>query len=66
MKLFILFYADDTVILSKTPGDLQHALSEPFVYCETWKLHANVKKLKLSYFRKDELRKLHLNLTTKL
>lgn len=40
MKLFtcILFYAEDTVILTETPSDLQHALNEFFVYCETWKL----------------------------
>lgn len=28
MKLFIFFYAIDTVILSEIPSDLQHALNE--------------------------------------
>lgn len=46
------FYADDTVILSETPSDLQHALKDFSVYCETWKLHVHVKKTKLSYFLK--------------
>lgn len=50
--LFILFYADDTVILSETPSDLQHALNEFFVYCETWKLHVNVKRTKIVIFSK--------------
>lgn len=44
IKLFIFFNAADTVILSETPSDLQYALNECFVYCETWKLHVNVKK----------------------
>lgn len=52
MKLFILFYADDTVILSETPSDNQHVLKEFFVYCETWKLHVNVKKTKIVIFSK--------------
>lgn len=30
MKLFIFFYAIDTVILSEIPSDLQHALNEIF------------------------------------
>lgn len=44
LKVFIFFYAADTVILSETPSNLQYALNECFVYCETWKLHVNVKK----------------------
>lgn len=44
MKLLIFFNAADTVILSETPSNLQYALNECFVYCETWKLHVNVKK----------------------
>lgn len=44
MKLFIFFNAADTAILSETPSNLQYALNECFVYCETWKLHVNVKK----------------------
>lgn len=46
MKLFLFFYADDTVILSKTQSGLQH-WTNFFVYCETWRLHVNVKKPKI-------------------
>lgn len=60
MKLLIFFNAADTVILSETPSNLQYALNECFEYCETWKLHVNVKK-KLSYFLKDQLLNIHLN-----
>lgn len=61
MKLFIFFYADDTVILSETPSDLQHALYEflIFVSCETW-------KLQLSFVRNDQLINNYLNLMAKL
>lgn len=45
-KLFILFYADDTVInvLTESAQDLQHALDEFCIYCKNWKLTVNVKK----------------------
>lgn len=65
MKLLIFFNAADTVTLSETPSNLQYALNECFVYCETWKLHVNVKK-KISYFRKDQLLNIHLNSMTRI
>lgn len=33
-KLFILFYADDTVILTESAQDLQHAVDEFCIYCK--------------------------------
>eukprot|EP00105_Crassostrea_gigas_P046540 XP_019930688.1 PREDICTED: uncharacterized protein LOC109621142 [Crassostrea gigas] len=38
LKMFILFYADDTVILAESANDLQFALNEFYRYCDTWKL----------------------------
>lgn len=35
MKLFIFYNAAYTAILSETPSNLQYALNECFVYCET-------------------------------
>lgn len=46
-KLFILFYADDTVILTESAQDLQHTLEEFCIHCKNWKLAVNVKKPKL-------------------
>jgi hypothetical protein len=50
MKLFILFYADDTVIISESVEGLQHALNEFHSYCIQWKLHVNVDKTKIMIF----------------
>ena len=41
LKLFILLYADDTVLLSESANDLQHALDVFSDYCDVWKLHVN-------------------------
>lgn len=38
LKLFILLYADDTVIMAVSARDLQHALNEFSVYCRKWKV----------------------------
>ena len=52
LKLFILFYADDTVIISESAEGLQHALNEFHSYCIQWKLHVNVDKTKIMIFAK--------------
>ena len=41
LKLFVLLYADDTVLLAETADDLQHQLYCFELYCETWKLKVN-------------------------
>lgn len=52
MKLCLLFYADDTVIMTETADDLQKALDEFHVYCSQWKLNVNVEKTKILVFFK--------------
>lgn len=52
MKLCLLFYADDTVIMTETADDLQKALDEFHVYCSQWKLNVNVEKTKILVFSK--------------
>lgn len=49
---FVIKLYLSNVILSETPSDLQHALNDFFVYCETCKLHVNVKKTKIVIFLK--------------
>lgn len=51
-QFFILYYADDTVILSESVQDLQHALDECCIYCKNWKLAVKVKKTKVMIFFK--------------
>ena len=50
LKLFVMLYADDTVILAETADDLQNAL-----YCDTWKLHINNSKTKIVIFARGRL-----------
>lgn len=52
LKLFIILYADDTVIVGKTAGDLQTALNAYEEYCDTWKLTVNTSKSKIVIFSK--------------
>ncbi|OWF46235.1 RNA-directed DNA polymerase from mobile element jockey [Mizuhopecten yessoensis] len=52
LKLFIILYADDTVLFSETPDGLQLALNEFEQYCNTWKLTINSGKTKIVIFSK--------------
>jgi len=50
LKMFIMLYADDTVLLAETPGDLQLQLNAFGEYCEAWKMKVNVDKTKVLIF----------------
>ena len=63
IKLFILLYADDTVIFAESAPELQQALSVFEKYCTEWKLSVNVTKTKVVIFSK---RKLAQNVSFKL
>ena len=53
-KMFILMYADDTVLFANTNHDLQYTLNKYTEYCKMWKLNVNITKTKIMYFgRKD-------------
>ena len=49
-KLYILLYADDTVILAKSAEELQAALNAMFLYCKSWDLEVNPSKTKITFF----------------
>jgi len=38
MKLFIILYADDTVIMTESSSNLQTLLDTFYLYCDTWKM----------------------------
>ena len=40
-KLYILLYADDTVILAESAVELQSAFNAMFLYCKSWDLEVN-------------------------
>ena len=52
LKLFLLIYADDIVIVSETQSDLQTGLNILSEYCKRWRLTVNVDKTKVMVFRK--------------
>ena len=43
-RLYLLLYADDTVILAESAAELQASLNVMYFYCETWKLQVNIFK----------------------
>ena len=55
-KLYLLFYADDTVILAESEEQLQAALNSMYLYCQTWKLEANPAKTKVVIFAKRKVK----------
>ena len=55
LKLFVMLYADDTVILAETADDLQNALTQYSWYCDRWKLSINNSKTKIVIFARGRL-----------
>ena len=49
-KLYILFYADVTVLLVESQEDLQQSINLMDRYCSMWKLNINVSKTKNNVF----------------
>lgn len=52
LKMFILLYADGTVIMAESADELQKALNIYEQYCDTWRLTVNITKTKLLVFSK--------------
>lgn len=50
IKVFLLLYADDTIIVSDDPKDFQACLNSFLDYCEVWKLRVNFNKTKIMIF----------------
>jgi hypothetical protein len=57
LKLYILLYADDTVIMAENPAELQKALSAMWDYCVKYKMEVNASKTKVVIFSKGKVRK---------
>jgi hypothetical protein len=47
LKIFLLFYADDTVLMSENVDGMQTMLNVFSEYCNTWKLQVNIAKTKV-------------------
>ena len=59
LKLHLLLYADDTVILAETPNDLQISLNSMAEYCKNWELSINVTKTQVMTISRGKIRKRH-------
>ena len=56
VHLFLILYADDTVILAETITDMQKALDNLNIYCKMYGLHINVSKTKVLVFSRGKIR----------
>ncbi len=54
--MYLLLYADDTVIFAESPNDLQKALDSLQEYCSLNKLNVNTRKTKVLVFSKGKIR----------
>ena len=57
IKMYIILYADDTVILAESPRELQMSLDAMQSYCNIWKLNINTSKTKIVIFSRGKVRK---------
>ena len=55
VKMLVLLYADDTVLMAEKADGLQSALDQFLIYCNTWKLTVNIQKTKIMIFSKGRL-----------
>ena len=52
LKIYNLLYADDTVVLPESVGELQIALNVVYDYCSDWNLTLNAAKTQIGIFFK--------------
>ena len=57
LRLYVLLYADDTIIFAENENDLHNSLQTLYNYCETWKLSVNSCKTKIVIFSRGKVRK---------
>ena len=57
LRLYVLLYADDTIILAETEDELQKALIALEEYCSIWHLQVNLDKTKIIIFSRVMIRK---------
>ena len=55
LKLYVLLYADDTIVMAESPKELQDTLSCVYEYCKDWKLSVNTAKTKIIIFSKGKV-----------
>ena len=56
LRMFVLLYADDTIVMAESAGDLQIALNAVYEYCNLWYLTVNTSKTKIVIFSRGKVR----------
>ena len=56
LKIFVMLYADDTILLAESAEHLQVQLNAFGEYCDNWKMKVNVDKTKIMVFGFGKLR----------
>ena len=57
INMYVLLYADDTLVMAESPQELQSALNEVNVYCNKWGLIINQTKTKVVVFSNGKVRR---------
>jgi hypothetical protein len=55
LKIFLLLYADDTVLMSENVNGMQTMLNIFSEYCNTWKLQVNIARTNVVIFSKSNV-----------
>ena len=55
LKIFLLLYADDTVLMSENVDGMQTMLNIFSEYCNTWQLQVNIAKTNVVIFSKSKV-----------
>ena len=59
LKLLVLLYADDAILLADSAENLQKGLTALKSYCDEWKLQLNSSKTKILIFSRRKVKKEH-------
>jgi hypothetical protein len=58
VKLYLLLYADDTIIMAESVTELQAGLNALYLYSLTWKIEVNSNKTKVMVFSRGKIKNL--------
>ena len=56
VRMYLLLYSDDTIILAESEEELQKALDSAGLYCDRWHLTVNLSKTKIVIFSKGKIK----------
>ena len=62
MRLVVLLYADDTVIVAESENDLQYTFDRFYTYCQQWKLDVNASKTRVVIFGAKKIKKIEFRI----